>query len=337
MNIAIIDGNYFSQAFVQLGYKVYTVGSTPNYDWCVTHPFTAATFSKHLASVGFEPDILFYGDCGNLPYLFDPQNLPYLNIWYTIDTYCNPWHIAYGHGFDLTLVAQKDFLQLFTAEGQNAFWLPLFCQTSLANQEFDLERDIPVSFVGNVGHKNNPERGPFLERFRKIHPLFRYCGNFVPIFARSQIALNQLAFGEVNFRCFEAAACGAALLTETCANGLDELFEIGVEILPTYTRNDASMAARIAREALAKPLELKQIALAGHKAVLERHTDQARVKWLDAKIQSLVASSAKSLRLEKELGRRTISVASAFGVIAAESADENICNLYGRIFKQAIE
>ena len=57
-------------------------------------------------------------------------------------------------------------------------------------------------------------------------------GNFYPILHRSRMALNQNAFSEVNFRCFEAMACGAALLMEQCGNGLDELFTPDEDISP---------------------------------------------------------------------------------------------------------
>ncbi|WP_368076627.1 glycosyltransferase [uncultured Desulfovibrio sp.] len=46
------------------------------------------------------------------------------------------------------------------------------------------------------------------------------------------MTLNQKAFSEVNFRCFEAMACGAALLMEQCGNGLDELFTPDEDISP---------------------------------------------------------------------------------------------------------
>ena len=335
MNIVNIGGAFFKAALTNMGHNVYLVGFESNCDWPVTHPFTASRLVNHLESVGFEPDVLIYCDNGNLPYILDPQNLPWLNFWYSIDTYCNPWHIPYAHGFDLALVAQKDFVPLFTNEGIKAVWLPLFCQHSLASQEFSSERDVPVSFVGHVGHKNNKDRLPFLQRFRRIHPLVMYQGDFVPLFSRSKIVLNQLAFGEVNFRCFEAAACGAALLTETCDNGLDELFVIGQEILPTYPHNDAAKAAQIAKDALAKP-NLAQIAKAGQGAVLKRHTDLVRARFLEQEWSSLLKSDQKSVRLKKELDRRTTLVASAFGVLASEESNESRRNLYQKIFTNAV-
>ena len=336
MNIVIIGGGFFNQALRNLGHNIYHVDFGQNADWSVGHPFTTAGLAHKLAQASFSPDILFYCDNGNLPYLFDPQNIPYPNVWYSIDTYCNPWHIPYGHGFDLTVVAQKDFVPLFTNEGIRAFWLPLFCRESLANQTFTIERDVPVSFVGNVGHKNNPERLPFLKNFKRIHPLVMHVGDFVPIFTRSQIVLNQLAFAEVNFRCFEVMACGAALLTETCANGLDELFKIGEEILPTYTHNDARMAANIAKDFLARPNELTAIAKAGQKAVLERHTDLVRSKWLLGECALLLQNKGQSKRLTDELGRRTTLVASAFGILAAEVKNKEQQACYEKIFRRAI-
>jgi hypothetical protein len=44
--------------------------------------------------------------------------------------------------------------------------------------------------------------------------------------------LNQTAFSEINVRCFEAMACGAALLTERGCRGMQDLFVEGETILP---------------------------------------------------------------------------------------------------------
>lgn len=94
------------------------------------------------------------------------------------------WHLPYARGFDLVLAAQKDFLSLFTDEGLPAQWFPLFCRSVDEAAPFDA-RDIPVAFVGTLGHKNNPGREPFLRNFRALHPLVMRAGDFFPVFRRS--------------------------------------------------------------------------------------------------------------------------------------------------------
>ena len=334
MQLVVLGGFYLNSALEHLGHKVYSVGFEPLANWHITRPFSSSELLAKLQIEQIDADGFFYCDNGNLPLLVDPQNLPNASIWYSIDTYCNPWHIPYGHGFDLTLVGQKDFVPLFAAEGIACAWFPLFCGAQLIAPS-STTRDIPVSFVGTLEHKNNPKRKPFLLKFKQYYPLVMLQGNFAPIFRRSLIVLNQAAFGEVNFRCFEALACGSALLTEDCANGLRELFKVGVEILPPYPHNDAISAASIARSYLANREALSEIAKAGKMAVYERHTDDVRAKSLIEYFTTLQATCAFKKRLTEEYVRRTQLLKSAFGILVCDLAQDmaHYANFYARLCK----
>ena len=331
IRILNIGASFLVQALQSMGNDVFSVGIDRGLNLTTDHPFYAARLLAKVQSMGFQADVLLYCDQGNLPLILDPEELTIPSIWYSIDTYCNPWHMAYGHGFDASLVAQKDFVELFTREGLDAAWFPLFCQSELVpNASQSLERDVPVAFVGTVGHKNNPQRGPFLEAFRRLAPLVIFHGEFVPLFSRSKIVLNQTAFSEVNFRCFEAMACGAALLMERCGNGLEDLFTQD-QILPTYPRNDARAAAQIALQALADPQGLARIASAGQKEVLNRHTDRHRAQRLMELITRLLTektSQRSALRAE-----RRPFVRAAFGMLSAEltSGKENYQRFFAEI------
>ncbi len=338
MHILYIGGSMLLRALRHQGHYVFTVGIEDTFDVVIHHPFTTAQLLQRIADAGFHADVLFYCDNGNMPLLLDPQYMPLPSIWYSIDTYCNPWHIPYGHAFDLVLVAQKDFVSLFADEGMQSHWFPLFSQTPYTVSAAEkLTRDIPVSFVGTLGHKNNPERKPFLKAFRKLHPLFVHSGAFMPVFTRSHIVLNQSAFSEVNFRCFEAISCGAALLTEHCNNGLEDLFIPGEEILPPYTRGDAAGAAAIAAQALASPQRLKEIARAGLAALHARHTDTIRAAMLVSLFSHLLASRAHEARLSCELERRDALVRGAFGILASDLDSPQLTahrNFYARLATQ---
>ena len=175
-----------------------------------------------------------------------------------------------------------------------------------------------------MGHKNNPDREPFLKAFRAQHPLVILTGNYRPIFERSRIALNQTAASEVNFRCFEAMSCGAALLMETCGNGFDELFAKEHEILPTFARNDAQAAASIAAKALSQPQWLAEVASAGSRAVRQRHTDTVRAVRLTQILAELCANHAHKERLEVSLEKRSALIHAAYGILASEITDPNL-------------
>ncbi len=314
--ILYVGGQYLAQSLRQLGHAVLSVCPNPEADIPLSHPGTVRNLLEQAAGRGFTPDMLFYADDGNLPLLIDPESAPCPSLYYSIDTYCNPWHLPYARGFDLVLVAQKDFLSLFTGEGLPAQWFPLFCRSADETAPFDM-RDIPVAFVGTLGHKNNLGREPFLRNFRALHPLVIRSGDFFPVFRRSRIVLNQTAFSELNFRCFEAMGCGSVLLMERCDNGLGELFTPDESILPPYPKNNAAEAARIASSYLARPRQLAEIAENGHRLVAQRHTSMVRAQRLTEHCRQLRATSAHRMRLGQADLRR-IFVRTAFGMIASE-------------------
>ncbi|SDG01299.1 glycosyltransferase family protein [Desulfovibrio legallii] len=321
--ILVLGGGYLSAALQNLGMQAVTVGPGAGAHGGIEldHPVMTARLLHLLAAQGFVPDALFYADNGNLPLLLNPEDFPCPSAFYSIDTYCNPWHVPYARGFDLALAAQKDHLPLFADESRCCRWLPLFYPGALPSSVPPWAgRDVPVSFVGTLGHKNNPDRRPFLERFRRQHPLVCRSGDYRPLFARSRIVLNQTAFSEVNFRVFEAMAWGAALLMERCGNGLTELFRPGENILPVYPRNDAAAAARTAAVALAAPERLERVAAAGRKLVAERHSASARARTLTALLGQARKAGLWRLRLKEEHEACRRAVRTAFAMLAGELA-----------------
>jgi hypothetical protein len=148
------------------------------------------------------------------------ETLPCLTVGFSIDQYCNPWHVPLSAGFDILLAAQKDYAPLFQDARlpRRAEWFPLFCDAE-RDRDPGLERDIPVCFVGTQDPPLNPMRKPFLDAFRRGAPLLVRTGDFRPLFGRSRLVLNQCAVVELNFRIFEAMACARPCLTEDCENG----------------------------------------------------------------------------------------------------------------------
>lgn len=314
MRILMMGAPYLARAFAERGDQVLTVGHVKATDIPLNTPITSGRLQELCGD--FRPDLFCYFDDGNMPLLIDPENLGCPSVFYSIDSYCNPWHFPYAAGFDLALVAQKDFLPLFKDESPDAAWFPLFCSAPRESAPYEADfsrRDVPVAFVGTLGHKNNPDRAPFLKRFRQVHPLFLYSGDYRPIFARSRIILNQTAFAEINFRCFEAMASGCALLMEKCDNGFNELFAPALNILPPYTRGDYQEAAAIASEWLAQPEKLAAVAKAGREHALARHSDRARAASLEEIAAPLLAGKRGA-----EKSKKRACVRTAFGILAAE-------------------
>jgi hypothetical protein len=318
MRILILGGPFLNKAFETLGCEALNVGDKPECGVHCPHPTSALKLVERISSRGFTPECVLYCDSGNMPQFFDLEKLPCPSVFYSIDSFRNPWHIPFGHAFDAVFVAQKDYVALFTQSGIPASWLPLFFCSARPHYQ-DLAKDIPVVFVGNTGARNNPERKLFLDAFRKRHPLVAVRGDYVPLFNRSHIVLNQTAAGELNFRCFEALACGAALLMEECSNGLRDLFVPGEHILPTYARGDAVQAAATAEAALGDPKTLARIAGQGRELVERKHSDVHRAADILIVMKTLLCDAPHLRRLLPENAlRRSALLASAYVFLASE-------------------
>jgi len=318
MRILILGASFLNTAFHALGCDTLNVGDHSTCDVQRSHPMSALKIWEKAREQGYTPDVVLYCDSGNMPQFFDLEKLPCPSVFYSIDSYCNPWHIPFGYAFDRVLVAQKDYVALFLQSGIPAAWLPLFFCSARPHYQKQ-GKDIPIIFVGNVGARNNPDRKPFLESFREKHPLFVTRGDYVPFFNRSHIALNQTAAGEINFRCFEAMACGAALLMEECSNGLCDLFIPGEHILPTYARGDALQAVATAKAALADPGALARIAKQGRELVERKHSDVHRAADILHVMKKLLHETPHLRRLLPEnLAYRSKLLASAYLFLWAE-------------------
>ncbi len=319
-----LGGTYLVAALRARGHRVFSAGLDRGCDMFLKHPLPARTLLARLEADGVRPDAALYADNGNLPFVIGMESLPFPSMFYSIDTFCNPWHVPFAAAFDLVFVAQKDYVPLFRREGYESRWLPLFFtrrpDCGAQDPALFARRDVPVAFVGTLRPRNIPDRLPFLQRFRKAHPLVFMQGDYAPLFSRARIVLNQTAASEVNFRCFEAMSFGAALLMEQCANGLEELFTPGETILPVYPRGDAGAAAAIAEQWLARPDRLAAVARAGQELVLERHGPDQRAGEVADAAANLVAGRAHLARIQDMTRRRHI-VSTAYGIIGAELVD----------------
>lgn len=317
MRILNISGTHFVSAFRALGHEVLSMGASGTCDVPLKQPQDFSDLWKILKSRAFYPDLVFWNDTCRPPEVFGLERLPGVTIGYSIDQYCNPWHIPYSWAFDLLLVAQKDYLKFFNLPGlpRKAMWFPLCCNPQ-KDKDLGLDRDIPVSFVGTLNPPLNPARALLLDSFKKNHPLYTHQGAYVEIFSRSRVVLNQSAAGELNFRLFQAASCGAAVLTEDTGNGLRDIFTPGKDILPFYERGNAYHAVQIAGEALLEPEKIMAIARAGREKVHREHSTEVRAKKIINLAERLMARKVSTWRknhqklIDKELRKSFIILAA---------------------------
>ncbi|SDN71462.1 Glycosyl transferases group 1 [Desulfonauticus submarinus] len=296
MRILNLEGTYFLNEFKKAGHHVLSIGYDDICDLKLEKFLMPLELINFLKAKNFFPDIVVWNDVCKPPAILGFELLPCLTIGFSIDQYCNPWHVPFSACFDLFLVAQKDYLSIFKQNNEytQIEWLPLFFDPKRA---FDSggKRDIPISFVGTLDGVYNRNRRSFLEACQKKLPLVILQGNYQPIYSRSKIVLNQSAAGELNFRIFEAAACGAVVLTEDVENGLRDLFEIEKEIV-VYKRDNVKSAVKKAKEIL-KSDRLEKIALAGKEKVYKYHQVKNRVEFILTKAKNLLSLKAYKKRL----------------------------------------
>lgn len=319
MRILSIDLDFLTPAFRALGHDVLTVGHSNGHDITITSPCRALALYAKVCDAGFRPDLVFWCDASNLPYLPGIEELPCLTAFYSIDTYCNTWHFSFANAFDAVFVAQKDHIPLFPANELPVIWLPLCAShaDAVTLPERFTDRDIPTVFVGTRKHPNNPDREPFLQKFRLAQPLVICSGEYAPLFSRSRIVLNQTACSEVNLRIFEAAAYGAAVLMEYCNHGLHELFTPGEHILPLYRRNNWKEAAAIAASALREPERLAAIAACGREHVLRNHMIGNRATAILETLAPMLREQGQQRRFTS-LARRRQLVGTAYAMLSDE-------------------
>ncbi|WP_320008915.1 glycosyltransferase [Maridesulfovibrio sp.] len=317
MKILALESDFLASAFRELGHEVFYIrwDSVPDERenfLQINRPLFYRDLIYLFEKYSFQPDFVFWHDVGNIPRAWGLEALECPTVGFFIDTYCNPWHVPYSYGFDCSLVAQKNAVPFFHESDYLKLnkWFPLFYNKRRAFNDSTV-RDIPVCFVGTVGNKQNLPRKQFLDKFARFCPILVKQGAYQPLFARSKIILNQSAAGELNFRTFEAAACGAAVLTEDCDNGLCDLFTPGENILPTYERGNAQHAAEIALEMLGNEKKLLEIAHEGELLVNEKHSALARAQEVLDLVGELSESVQKRLA-SGDLIRRKLSLASMF-------------------------
>lgn len=320
MRFLILDGLYFKRRLVELGHEVLSIGQEPSHDIVLDRQLSLKRLLEFLGGRGFNPDVVLWCDLCRPPLVAGFETLPALTVGYSIDQYLNPWHVPFSSAFDLMFVAQKDYIRLFEHKHfpRPVEWLPLFCNEAVDHDQ-GLLRDVPVSFVGTVEGSINMKRKEFFESFRKLHPIFVTRGAYQPVFARSRIVLNQSAAGELNFRLFQASACGAAVLNEEVENGLRDIFTPGENLLPPYRPGDAADAARIASNWLERPEELAAVARAGRDLVLSEHSVSARVDLLLSRVRSMLAAKAWKWRLD-HAGRIRLELFQCFTFLAGDEA-----------------
>lgn len=187
---------------------------------------------------------------------------------------------------------------------------PWTFRPSVHTPDWDATPERDVGFLGNFSGAVQHERNRWLARLAALPGDARvelgsglFGDDYVRFLQRSRISFNLSLTGDVNMRCFEAAACGAMTMIDAgAAAQVARWFEPGREIV-VYDEHD--LEDRIAHF-LHREDERLEIAHAGWRRV-QQHAPRQRMERLLAALEELAAG-----------GRRvTVSAACAGGAAAA--------------------
>jgi spore maturation protein CgeB len=246
------------------------------------------------------PEVLYCQDLWFLP----PQKLaelrPYVKL--IVGQIASPLPpAAYLKGFDLIMTSFPHFVPRLRAMGVASEYFRIGFDTRVLELMGKVEPNIDASFVGGIS-RHHGKALPMLEYLARNTPIefFGYGASSLnrssPIvsrhhgevwgldmyraLARSRLTLNRhINVAESyanNMRLFEATGVGALLITDSKDN-LDELFEVGKEVV-TYSSPEE--AAELIRHYIAHPDEARAIASAGQARTLRDHTYRRRMDEL---------------------------------------------------------
>ena len=310
MKILLLGFPVLKSAFLECGHDVKTCTTDQRGDiWIEEFPVSINQVLEALPSQ-WNPDLVLLMDESTEPMFLGLEHLPIPLAWYTIDSHLHlHWHQLYAAVFDFVFVAQKGYLRSYEYDHHRQIvnWLPLFCNPA-RDRYFPLPKIYDLSFVGRLNPKWKPERSRFLEQVQARIPLYLSTGEYVSVFNRSKIVLNECAANDVNFRIFEALACGSLLLTERVGNGFEELFQDRQHLL-TYDRDNIDQIVELTQYYISHEREREDIAFEGRQLVLASHTTRNRVQTLiktvhAADVQRLVEKrQAKLSNISSQLDR----------------------------------
>jgi len=146
----------------------------------------------------------------------------------------------------------------------------------------DLERIYDLTFVGNLNHYVQRQRGFLLERLALLSDRYRVqiCGgvygeDYVKLLNQSKIVFNYTICQTMNMRAYEAPACGALLMIEAENLEVRDFLEDGVSCV-LYTQDNLESQIDYY---LSHASERMNIALAGQHQI-QKFSYEKQFEWL---------------------------------------------------------
>ncbi|NJB66538.1 hypothetical protein GGQ74_000178 [Desulfobaculum xiamenense] len=289
--IAWIGNPFFAQALVAQGFRIVHIPLPTN---------RMLGFDDIAAACGGTPYATVLGDVSTTPLLRDVESWPCLTAFHCVDAHIHSWHPLYAQSFDLCSVALRGEIERFrhsVLPDERILWLPNFA--------FDDIRPAPARaawdllFVGTVDRKTTPRRKAFLDALAlRLPNLVVMQGDFRALFPKARLVLNYCERGDLNFRVFEALACGSCLITPRVGHGLSDLFADGEDLFIYDTDNMDGLVALV-RSCLSDPQRCARVAESGRRKVDAAHRETHRAAQFAQWLNGFDAHALVAQRLER--------------------------------------
>ncbi len=258
---------------------------------------------------GFTPDIVVVADKSRPPFILNMENFPCLTVFYAVDTHIHSWYDLYAQAFDVCLVSLKDHVELFQNRrltNDKILWSPPFARnTDMPNPEIIPEWD--ALFVGTINAQNTPKRLRFFQQLKEAVPsLHIERGQYQSLFPKGRILLNHCEHADLNFRVFEALACGGCLLTPRVKHNLvTGLFIDGEELITYEPENVQDVIFKIQFLLEHEDVRL-HIAQKGFEAVDQKHRAIHRAQTFTDFMCDIFMNDAQSIIQQRQAKAKEI-------------------------------
>lgn len=280
MKILSVGSQFFNKAFRAAGIDVLAVVPIKMLSHPTDIPFEfygkvheCESFIARLIN-SYKPDLIFQGDhsgplihCG-----FEKYDIP--KVWYAIDVHLHyAWYPHFTMVFDKVYCAQKNRIQEMARFASDVEWLPL-CYTGEQCRFKSWEmRDFEISFVGTIDNDRNPSRVAFFKQLkdRGLEVNIGH-GRFENVYGNSRIVINQSVNDDLNLRFFEAAACGALLLTDRLSHSMEDILVPGIDYL-VYEHNNITSVLEQVQWVRDNPKNAEKMAYSAFVKIHDKHLE----------------------------------------------------------------
>ncbi len=223
-----------------------------------------------LLLTNINPDLIFQGDHSGPLIHTGIENYSIPKVWYAVDVHLhNLWYKHYAVIFDRVFCAQKNYVECMSMYTPNVEWMPLFYLGNFTEFVPWNQREHLCSFVGTMNVKKNAARVALFERLLALGVDIKITtGRYENIYSRSKIVINQSVADDLNLRFFEAAGCGALLITDQLSHSMNDILIPDEDYLVysrdnidelkekiEWVRNNENIAEEAARRAQSKILK----------------------------------------------------------------------------------